>query len=65
MRFTRTIQTDSPELLRDLQPGQWIDYQGTQGRYCGIRHGCVWIAWEGTARNRFARFVSAFKLGTV
>jgi hypothetical protein len=60
MRFQKIIHTDAPETLSGLQPGQWIDYAGTIGRFMGMRNGVHWIAWGATARKRFATFAAAF-----
>lgn len=61
MKFQAAIKTSNPHDLKGLQAGQWIDYEGTQGRYMGRRNGTVWIAWGGTARERFSVFAQAFK----
>lgn len=60
MRYAAAIRTDSPELV-DGPRGQWINYQGARGRFCGRRDGVTWIAWGRTATHRWAAFVEAFK----
>lgn len=59
-RYLPAVATSAPETLADLQPGQWINYNGAQGRFMGRTRGTVWIAWGATARKRFARFASAY-----
>ena len=64
MRYQATVSIsdtshDGIAALR-MHPGQWVDYDGSQGRFMGLRNGCVWIAWAGTARKRFATFALAF-----
>lgn len=61
MRYQSAIRTDRPETLDNLQIGQWVDYEGILGRWVGRRAGVVWIAWAGSARERFPRFVQAYK----
>jgi hypothetical protein len=56
-----TIQVKRPQMLRGLQPGQWIDYEGRRGRYMGRTGVVVWIAWGSTATKRFAQFAAAFR----
>lgn len=60
MLYQPTVYTSAPETLRGLQPGQWINYDGTTGRFMGITRGSIWIAWSETARKRFPLFASAF-----
>ena len=60
-RFQSTIHTSNPEELKNLQCGQWINYNGVLGRYAGIANGCSWIAWSQTAKKRFSTFAKAFK----
>lgn len=59
--YLPTISTTAPETLDNLQPGQWIEYNGVKGRYMGRRNGSVWIAWGATARKRFGAFADAYK----
>ena len=59
MRFQPAIQTNTPETVI-AQPGQWISYNGSRGRYMGRRNGDVWIAWGKTATHRFGKFAAAF-----
>jgi hypothetical protein len=63
MRYQPAIKTSAPHELRNLQPGQWIDYDGARGRFMGVRRGSHWIAWGGTATKRFARFAAIFNEG--
>jgi hypothetical protein len=58
-RYLPAIATSSPETVTG-QPGQWINYNGALGRYMGRRNGCVWIAWDETARKRFPKFAAIF-----
>jgi hypothetical protein len=58
---TRTI-TDQPETLQGLQTGQWIDYQGSRGRWIGRSGATIWIAWGGsTIGSRWVRMVAAYR----
>jgi len=59
MRYAPAIATRSPQDVI-AQPGQWIDYEGSRGRYMGRRNGCVWIAWGTTATKRFQKFAEIF-----
>lgn len=59
-RYAPTIRTNSPETVK-AQPGQWIDYQGTRGRYMGSRNGSSWIAWGRSASHRFPAYAAAFR----
>lgn len=61
MRYRATIRTNKPETLDTLQPGQWIDYDGAQGRFMGRRSGTIWIAWGAAARRQFGQFAAAFR----
>lgn len=63
MKYQAAIRTNRPEMLRDLQPGQWIDYAGAKGRWMGERKGVKWIAWGATASKRFSAFANAYKGG--
>lgn len=63
MKYQSAIKTIRPETLHSLQPGQWIDYAGTKGRWMGERRGVQWIAWSKTATHRFRQFANAFKGG--
>lgn len=51
-RYLPTVRTSDPAALTDLQPGQWIDYNGSRGRYYGRRNGVMFIAWTRAARGR-------------
>jgi hypothetical protein len=59
-RYLPMVRTSTPEALTGLQPGQWINYDGSLGRFMGLTPASIWIAWEGTARKRFATFAAAF-----
>ena len=59
MKFAPAIRTSTPETVV-AQPGQWINYEGTRGRYMGRRNGFSWIAWGRSATHRFARFASIY-----
>lgn len=61
MKFRPIIRTNAPETLAGLQAGQWIDYEGTRGRYMGHNGRTVWIAWSGAARKRFPQFAAAYR----
>jgi hypothetical protein len=56
-----TIHIKKPQMLRGLRPGQWINYEGSQGRYMGRIGMTVWIAWGSTATHRFKQFAAAFR----
>jgi hypothetical protein len=56
-----TIDIKRPQMLRGLQPGQWIRYEGARGRYMGRLGGVVWIAWGSSATKRFHIFAAAFR----
>jgi hypothetical protein len=60
-RYLPTIATNAPEALAGLRPGQWISYDGTRGRFMGVKNGCAWIAWGSTASRRFSTFAAAYK----
>ena len=61
MRYQPTIYTSDPQKLTGLQPGQWINADGSIGRYMGWKNQTIWIAWSGTARKRFHAFAKAYK----
>ena len=60
MKFQKAVKTSKPETLRGLQSGQWIDYEGAKGRFVGVRHGIIWIAWGKSATSYFTTFVRAY-----
>lgn len=61
MHYIPKVIVKRPQQLRGLQPGQWIEYEGSTGRFMGRGNATVWIAWGGTARKRFAQFAAAFR----
>lgn len=61
MTYRKTVRVNKAEDIRDLQPGQWIDYDGARGRFMGIRNGVHWVAWGSTATKRFATFARAYR----
>lgn len=61
MRYQPTIRMNRPETLKGYQPGQWIDYEGSRGRYMGARNGVQWIAWGKTATVRFTVFARVYR----
>jgi len=66
MAYQKTIHTSRPETLAGLTPGQWINYDGTIGRYMGVSpHGTIWIAWGVTATRYFKGFANAYKLNAL
>lgn len=65
MRYLPKVAVTHPQHLSGLRPGQWIDYQGSTGRYMGRIGKTVWIAWGGAARKHFATFAKAFHKQTV
>lgn len=61
MQYRSRIKTSAPETLGGrIQPGQWIDYEGSRGRFMGWRNGVIWIAWGQAATHRFTTFAAAF-----
>ncbi len=61
-RFQPAIATNCPEALALkglIKRGQFIDYEGTRGRYVGNRAGVVWYAW-GKCNKKFAKLCEAF-----
>lgn len=61
MAYKPTICIEHPDQLRDMDCGQWISLNGLQGRFCGVKNGCHWVAWSETARKRFKAFCDAYK----
>ena len=64
MKFQPALKTTRPETLINvpgIQPGQWIDCQGVKGRWMGVRHGTIWIAWGRSATHTFSTFAKAFR----
>ena len=67
MRFQPAIKTNCPEALAfggKLKRGQFIDYEGTRGRYVGNRAGVVWFAW-GRCNAKFKTMCEAFDTQTI
>jgi hypothetical protein len=67
MKYRPTIPVtyaNVAEVAATVRRGQWINLEGSQGRVAGVRNGCVWILWTGTAGRSpatFRTFCEAFK----
>ncbi len=60
MRYLPKVKVTHAQYLSGLRPGQWIDFEGSTGRFMGRIGKTVWIAWGGAATKRFATFAKAF-----